>query len=156
MNATVKDNELRINLLDLVERMPDDVKHEIGKHFAFDEELIRMVVEMVGSGVAFEEDGGWWYGNPTLARIREGLVPLMDNVSQGLIEHLIHEREQEHIEVDRWKTAYWKLWHHHNDTRDRECGDLAPSPPELLQPSWPTTADYERIVAEAREKWGVA
>jgi len=155
VKAIVKDNDISINLLDLFEQMPDDVKHEIGKHFAFDEELIRMVTEMVGEGVAFEEDGGWWFGNPTLARIREGLVPLMDTSAQRLIEYLIHDRDQEHIEVDRWRTAYWKLWHHHNDASDRRCGDFAPEPPKFLQPSWPTTADYTRIIEEAREKWGV-
>jgi len=154
--VSVKDGNLCIDLPGFVESLDDDCKHAVAKACAFDEDLIRMVVEMVGTGTAFSEDGlyGWSFGFETINRIREGLLPLMDDVVQMLVAHILRQHEQDHLETMRWQEAYWKLWHHHNDDRDRECGHLAPELPKFLQPSWPTTADVQRVIEEAREKWG--
>ena len=155
-NVTINGSELRVDIVSFVEALDDDVKHEVAKACAFDEDLIRMVVEMVGTGTAFSEDYGWSFGFDTINKIREGLLPLMDDVVRMLVAHLLREHEQDHLETMRWQNAYWKLWHHHNDSRDSVCGDEPPVLPKFMQPSWPTTADVHRVIEEAREKWAAS
>lgn len=118
MKAKVEGGELRIDLLALVEALPNKDRNDLARYLVADELLWRAVLECVTDDSKYfghyfkdDEEGEWSFHHTTVLKLRELLVPLMPEIARLAVEEALRQRNQAQENERRTDAWAWKLYH---------------------------------------------
>jgi hypothetical protein len=113
MKVILEKEYLKINISDLVSSMDEDACKVFYQELAFEEKLLEACMDFMTSNTAFE-DG---YHSTTYGvvisrlgdRLKEKLLPLMDEASQHLIKNMRDDLKYTGKELEKLRSHLWRL-----------------------------------------------
>lgn len=144
MSIKIEKGEIKIDVDEFLRALDDEQRDYLSKATAFDSKLIDATAQCAVDGHwdNGDEAAPWWIGGDFVMKLRERLLPLMNEVARELCLDLIQARDQAKAQekrLDRWA---WDLYHGLTKSTDRDSCEYR------FRDTREARAEMERLWAE--------
>jgi len=117
----IKDGNLVVDVQSVVENLDDKSRKLLCQHLAFNEFLLKAVVETVATGECFEDEDSpaWWWGgtdnvpslNSLANELRKRLLPLLSEIPAKVVRAALSDAKEAKASEARHRDWAWEMYH---------------------------------------------